>query len=106
MTACEMRISDWSSDVCSSDLIVVLGFPEQAAPDRRLAGQRDVKIDERVGGLARLRLAGRFGVAGLLERLVDVADREAEPSYGPFAQQVRQSVVEGKRESVRGTFGG
>src|SRR3546814_3659666 len=26
-TAYEMRISDWSSDVCSSDLIAVLGQP-------------------------------------------------------------------------------
>src|SRR3546814_4992124 len=28
-TAYEMRISDWSSDVCSSDLVVLVGDPEQ-----------------------------------------------------------------------------
>src|SRR3546814_3624497 len=30
-TAYEMRISDWSSDVCSSDLVPVLGVPVQSA---------------------------------------------------------------------------
>src|SRR3546814_3748559 len=35
-TAYEMRISDWSSDVCSSDLQVVdIEAAEQAAADRR-----------------------------------------------------------------------
>src|SRR3546814_20787723 len=36
MTAYEMRISDWSSDVCSSDLIDRFSFRPQ---DRFLAGQ-------------------------------------------------------------------
>src|SRR3546814_3484503 len=40
-TAYEMRISDWSSDVCSSDLLRIAG-PQQAAAFGRigLAGQR------------------------------------------------------------------
>src|SRR3546814_6512560 len=29
-TAYEMRISDWSSDVCSSDLINIVGVPQQS----------------------------------------------------------------------------
>src|SRR3546814_536940 len=29
-----MRISDWSSDVCSSDLILAEGLPHHAAPAR------------------------------------------------------------------------
>src|SRR3546814_19841211 len=33
-TAYEMRISDWSSDVCSSDLIVAVPAPETFARDR------------------------------------------------------------------------
>src|SRR3546814_4170058 len=32
-TAYEMRISDWSSDVCSSDLFVVDAFTFVTAPD-------------------------------------------------------------------------
>src|SRR3546814_5484270 len=32
-TAYEMRISDWSSDVCSSDLGVALGDPAEAVAD-------------------------------------------------------------------------
>src|SRR3546814_18308941 len=42
-TAYEMRISDWSSDVCSSDLEIV-DQPEQMAP-----GGRDVRRIPRVG---------------------------------------------------------
>src|SRR3546814_15812713 len=34
MTAYEMRISDWSSDVCSSDLISRLQFENSRADDR------------------------------------------------------------------------
>src|SRR3546814_4105963 len=34
-TAYEMRISDWSSDVCSSDLVVERGVVRSAFPDNR-----------------------------------------------------------------------
>src|SRR3546814_10869493 len=40
-TAYEMRISDWSSDVCSSDLNLI---PEPPEPDTRPAGQRFVPM--------------------------------------------------------------
>src|SRR3546814_2394280 len=54
-TAYEMRISDWSSDVCSSDLVVPLvdlaffvgirgrcpGKPRQARRQRRIGGDGD-----------------------------------------------------------------
>src|SRR3546814_1522207 len=36
-TAYELRISDWSSDVCSSDLLLVLG-PERLPKAARFAG--------------------------------------------------------------------
>src|SRR3546814_16138695 len=43
-TAYEMRISDWSSDVCSSDLV----SPASAPPARRSAGgQRSAARDRR-----------------------------------------------------------
>src|SRR3546814_2713119 len=38
-TAYEMRISDWSSDVCSSDLRVAEGYGPNAAAMRRLAAE-------------------------------------------------------------------
>src|SRR3546814_8634966 len=37
-TAYEMRISDWSSDVCSSDLLVGERFEHALQADRRLNG--------------------------------------------------------------------
>src|SRR3546814_1658667 len=54
-TAYEMRISDWSSDVCSSDLAA------GGADLRRLASDAD-------RARARARLADRAGHAGLLRR--------------------------------------
>src|SRR3546814_8329015 len=75
-TAYEMRISDWSSDVCSSDL-----------PAARLAGHQ--QRPDRLG-------AGRTaGLAG--QQAVDSA--VAEPPD-------RKSVVSGKRVSVRVDLGG
>src|SRR3546814_6494557 len=51
-TAYEVRISDWSSDVCSSDL---LGGPALAVPcEAERAAQRD-HLAYRVGGAARER---------------------------------------------------
>src|SRR3546814_19943256 len=58
-TAYEMRISDWSSDVCSSDLTVVVaqrvrsGFGDLHRQDRSLlrspAGQRTANAGTRIG---------------------------------------------------------
>src|SRR3546814_2867383 len=57
-----MRISDWSSDVCSSDLL---------KPDsRRFRGLRDA-------GALGLALAGRVGLDAASARLVDVQERPA-----------------------------
>src|SRR3546814_9189356 len=52
-TAYEMRISDWSSDVCSSDL----GGGGEAA----LAGESVAAFDQRVGGADRLQLVQQCG---------------------------------------------
>src|SRR3546814_8362337 len=38
-TAYEMRISDWSSDVCSSDLLAVQRRPGQEAPEFLMGGE-------------------------------------------------------------------
>src|SRR3546814_2065519 len=41
-TAYEMRISDWSSDVCSSDLQPVRVAADQVAEERAVAGADDM----------------------------------------------------------------
>src|SRR3546814_7565405 len=56
-TAYEMRISDWSSDVCSSDLsgMIVIGGRDQIVPPEsvqklvdKLRQQRGIEIDHRI----------------------------------------------------------
>src|SRR3546814_11691059 len=79
-----MRISDWSSDVCSSDL------------DRAADGA--VRAD----GLDRLDLAGRLRRGGL--GLTDHAARER--GGGRDAARARKSVVLGKSVSVGVDLGG
>src|SRR3546814_16799757 len=58
-TAYEMRISDWSSDVCSSDLAVVA--IERAAHIARGIGLDD--IERLAGFLERGALVGKLGAA-------------------------------------------
>src|SRR3546814_17955456 len=93
-TAYEMRISDWSSDVCSSDL--------PAAQHDRLdppgigdAGQRVAVQQHQVGTVPRRDAAGAVAqpVAGRRRRRLQ-------------ALLDRKSVVAGKRVSVRVDLGG
>src|SRR3546814_2342400 len=48
-TAYEMRISDWSSDVCSSDLV---GGDDGVESGRRLVQEQDVGIERQRAGEA------------------------------------------------------
>src|SRR3546814_5152805 len=69
-TAYEMRISDWSSDVCSSDLVI---FGQQAVVDQTLitllSGGHGLLIG--VPGLAKTRLVETLGtVFGLEDKRV------------------------------------
>src|SRR3546814_4125220 len=60
-TAYVMRISDWSSDVCSSDLVISV-FPHVVAEDRRaLVGHRIHQRVILIGGRGDLELAGIVG---------------------------------------------
>src|SRR3546814_9061833 len=60
-TAYEMRISDWSSDVCSSDLgdpreasvSAAIGFLSGQACTTRIADTRSASADRRTGAPAR-----------------------------------------------------
>src|SRR3546814_19413717 len=105
-----MRISDWSSDVCSSDLDHVVQPPavalrEQATVgvEREAALQGDVAIDHEVGGTA------GFGVAERLELEQDhvgeaVVDLEHVDVLGTdtgSGESTRCSTVDAPLEQVR-----
>src|SRR3546814_4978832 len=54
-TAYEMRISDWSSDVCSSDLVVVIALRDvlaAKAPVDAVIGAEQVEDGSDMGGTA------------------------------------------------------
>src|SRR3546814_13483178 len=91
-TAYEMRISDWSSDVCSSDLAAVVGQRGQAGKIRRLKRLQFGIGDEAGAGFFRLR------------------QTEFRRRYGLYAKGAeklaRKSVVEGQSVSVSVDLGG
>src|SRR3546814_15353045 len=98
-TAYEMRISDWSSDVCSSDL-------RRRPGDAALFGQLSLVAVRR-----RVEILRAVGAAHLLAAVVQVERQEratSQPDSGPddVAIEDRKSVVEGKRVSVRVDPGG
>src|SRR3546814_9191686 len=69
-TAYDMRISDWSSDVCSSDLATVESLVAAAAGDHRPAipAYKDLAAYEGDGGYKLLR-ACQIGRASCRERV-------------------------------------
>src|SRR3546814_17039693 len=79
-----MRISDWSSDVCSSDLVLPSRLPSDSA-------LRCSSVTCRAGG----------AISGLLRPPTAVAG-----SATPHSRLDRKSVVEGTSESVRVYLGG
>src|SRR3546814_2576312 len=87
-TAYEMRISDWSSDVCSSDL------PVQELPDRLAAAQehpREVDVDH-LAPLLQGHVAERGAAldAGVADQ--DVDRPEAQIGRASCRERVCQSV--------------
>src|SRR3546814_9445101 len=61
-----MRISDWSSDVCSSDLLhIIAAVRDEAVRDRRIDLDRPLRRRSRLEHVGKLDLPlqfGRFGV--------------------------------------------
>src|SRR3546814_11955838 len=104
-TAYEMRISDWSSDVCSSDLldrrVVDIDPGRPCARARRNAADADLV-------LTGIELHARREARQILERfdplLVHV--RLAERADADGHARDRKSVVLGKSGSVRVDLGG
>src|SRR3546814_20598898 len=82
-TAYEMRISDWSSDVCSSDLLVLVAGTLRPIlePDKRearvLAAAAEVEAADREYRLHGLLLVVQQIFADLAQRFVGVRDGRA-----------------------------
>src|SRR3546814_14390714 len=106
-TAYEMRISDWSSDVCSSDLFLFFGpfqgrtLPVNGHADDDLAPDGDLALLD----IARLRRSA-FGAAvrgrrGRRRAHSDQGKKEHTQESPAVPEPDRKSVVEGKSVSVR-----
>src|SRR3546814_4567752 len=78
-----MRISDWSSDVCSSDLLVQYAFDQKA--ERRLAGK--------IGAIARDINTSQhdFPIASIHQRL-DLVDHSARGNGAAVAATIRNDT--------------
>src|SRR3546814_16552922 len=111
MTAYEVRISDWSSDVCSSDLEAdVAGAPHVGAAAELgrigLAATRGIAAAHRQHAhLAAVLLAEEGERAGL-DRLFRRHEAGLDLGIGADAVVGRKSVVRGKSVSVRLDIGG
>src|SRR3546814_9723107 len=80
-TAYEMRISDWSSDVCSSDLEIVLGWlqPRERLIEEDLAARFEVKrhiVREAIFELERIGLVERIPHKGAVVRMLQATEVE------------------------------
>src|SRR3546814_4902561 len=82
-TAYEMRISDWSSDVCSSDLIghriIAADIEPRARIGRELAAQRPLGLDQRgdaeaLGGIEQAVGPVDADLASQAESGIEIAD--------------------------------
>src|SRR3546814_13930425 len=109
-----MRISDWSSDVCSSDLPVILrprgeeGIRLRTA-DATMPGSVlfvGRRCGDEVGGCAEQRLLQRLDALGEGGVLGREGDRIRDTALLHEGLQDRQSVVSGMSVSVRGVPGG
>src|SRR3546814_15456144 len=114
-TAYEMRISDWSSDVCSSDLLIIGGYSNFGSYiARRLAGDQAIRV--LIGGRSAAK-AKAFAASldasnaaegnaididgNLAEALARIAPDIVIHTTGPFqAQEHRSEERRGGKECV------
>src|SRR3546814_15304325 len=100
-TAYEMRISDWSSDVCSSDLL-----PRAHDPDRPAAHVESQQAFQREIALADPRISAMdLAVERQHQRHAVFGDGMGRIGGHP-GDRDRKTVVEGKSVSVRVDRGG
>src|SRR3546814_15790073 len=95
-----MRISDWSSDVCSSDLEIVIRFDAEP-PERR---ENVVEVAMPLGLYTSCSVSAPCGLCSTtgIIGIPDVPDIFLDPRR----MQDRKSVVSGKSVSVRVDLGG
>src|SRR3546814_13223660 len=97
-----MRISDWSSDVCSSDLRV----QDAAVDPHRITDKAQVDIALYAGIGVRLTLAQHLFAQDQAAILARNADRAPASAGDPADDLDWKSVVQGKSVSVRLDLGG
>src|SRR3546814_3679646 len=87
-TAYEMRISDWSSDVCSADLVRARAAEEGANP---LTVAKAYQTFQDEGLVTVKRGVGMFVAPGATERLRDLMRADLLTNiWPPVVQQIRQ----------------
>src|SRR3546814_15080106 len=96
-----MRISDWSSDVCSSDLVRPARPPRQPIARGCDGGGRSRRLRGRPGATA-VRRTEEAPVAGPAVAVTGTA----VAARRTLRQPDRKSVLEGKSVSVRVNLGG
>src|SRR3546814_20249018 len=95
-TAYEMRISDWSSDVCSSDLV--------AKRDGAAHGVDDILVQAQVADDGQgLRSEGfvQLYPADLIQRKPGQLQRMRNGFFRPYAHDFRRHALDGKRDETR-----
>src|SRR3546814_19853108 len=103
-TAYEMRISDWSSDVCSSDL---LALRHDRTGLRRRPCQSDRPLRRRSRRFSSTSAhSGSCTHSGFRAGTLSDAGASAFGPREPAEDQDRKSVVEGKRAAVCVDIGG
>src|SRR3546814_17336607 len=102
-----MRISDWMSEVCSSDLRVVVGL--QAVGIDAVIGQRlavDTPVQPQGPEIAERLLEFVAGRPLLADECLEIRIAVIEVGRQMTERRDRKSVVEGKRVEERVAFGG
>src|SRR3546814_20021807 len=114
-----MRISDWSSDVCSSDLVKQDGFTIQGlagkTPDEGTFDKLRTDIDERINGLIEtflkpggqnfgLLMGAENAISALIDSMLDTLlpepqqGEEVDPDQQSSAQQIKSFVRQSSEE--------
>src|SRR3546814_16465764 len=101
-----MRISDWSSDVCSSDLQSRIAPALDGQKPRWRRGCLDLRSFGFGRGVRRARLAARRPFAAAWGEADHESVADAADCFRSHGDTDRKSVVEGKGVSVRVDVGG
>src|SRR3546814_2378989 len=99
-----MRISDWSSDVCSSDLRLVESVGEARQHRAAEAGRRP-RREQHGGGRVGMRLAHRLMLAGVAADARRVSDRDEGFDMAGLAILGQVGVLARKRPRQPGLVG-